>query len=981
MLKVAYKGLIVVSVPLLFQLVFVFHLSQLINDSRREFETELLARNSIILANRFMSSLVDVSVATVTMVYSGDQKSKQVFTRITTRIKGLLRQMQELTREPVQRGRVNSMLRDADRLFRITLDGALESALLEGSGEEMTELTNSVGLELRAFTQTEERQAKHSFIARRAIKQRLNQTLIGGLSLDIILTFVLSLLFTGSISKRLEAAKESIKQLGKHEVPVARLQGDDEIALLDNSIFESATELRHAMQSKSDVMTIIKQQLQTPLSILASDFDKLIADNGKLSEGARHWLTLSRQNLNRLLRMVHELLDNASGLHEKFALSLAPIELFDLLSSAVSVAGTFAEAHGVSLRMSAESGVVFRGDHDLLCQVVLNLITNAVKFSPRESEVLVRGIGTAGAIIIEVIDKGSGIPPQAMEKIFKPFQQVNKEDASVRKGTGLGLAICKAIVEQHGGSIIVESMVGQGSCFRLKFDLEAAEKTTGLATKRSTPGTSVRAKGVFLVLLPLVVTCSLVWVMQDALHRLDRSVERELRAKQAVAAVNQIIIDNVNAARSLAALRMIGEDQRKAYQRSLTSSKGRVRELAELLADEPSALKLVNAIDQKINVINSLLSNILSGAELSFSAGLADNTPKLVAELNKSKQLSKKLIAAIAHSEFPKEESRAASFQSLDRILPAALIATFAVTAISSLYFTYRIANRLSNLREGVEHLRDGEITIKPAREKDEIAELQNYFYQTANRLVELEQFRGYVVGVVSHEMKTPLQTILGAIDLLESGALGDLPPECEALIEASGPRTKRIIRLVHDLLDIEKIHSGTFALGREPTHVLDVCQDAVSLISDVADDHNSQVVINAPETVVLIDRDRIVSILGTLLENLIKAAETRRISLSAIVREGEEIRFEAECLTDCMDPDLETDVIFERFFKESFARTKESIFFHISRDILKQHNGHYTCESHIRQTGQPGTSAPEPQRQLRYTIVIARGEVPYNSS
>ena len=222
-MRVAYKGLIVVSVPLLFQLVLVWHLSQLINESRREFETELRARNSITLANEFMNQLVTCSLASLTLAYSGDRKARTTFERIANRIDAMLPQLQALTQDPLQRARVNSIATDLRRLLKLTLSGALQTAFMSGSGEEVTELANNVGRDLKMFTLSEEQRARQSVVTRREIRQRLHYTLVGGLILDVLLSFLLLRVFTNSIAKRLESARESIQQLAKHEVPTSQL--------------------------------------------------------------------------------------------------------------------------------------------------------------------------------------------------------------------------------------------------------------------------------------------------------------------------------------------------------------------------------------------------------------------------------------------------------------------------------------------------------------------------------------------------------------------------------------------------------------------------------------------------------------------------------------------------------------------------------------------------------------------------------------
>lgn len=107
------------------------------------------------------------------------------------------------------------------------------------------------------------------------------------------------------------------------------------------------------------------------------------------------------------------------------------------------------------------------GDPDRLVQVLVNLAANAIKFSPRGSTVTVRATHEGSATQFAVRDSGRGIPPDKLESIFERFQQVEPDDAVVKRGAGLGLAICRAIVGRHGGRIWAENNEGAGATFHV----------------------------------------------------------------------------------------------------------------------------------------------------------------------------------------------------------------------------------------------------------------------------------------------------------------------------------------------------------------------------------------------------------------------------------------------------------------------------------------------------------------------------------
>jgi signal transduction histidine kinase len=123
-----------------------------------------------------------------------------------------------------------------------------------------------------------------------------------------------------------------------------------------------------------------------------------------------------------------------------------------------------AEAQGVAVALEV-TDVQMVGDENRIVQVVVNLLSNAVKFSPRGAAITVCAQEAAGFVEVSVRDRGRGIPRSYQRSIFERFQQVEASDSRKNGGTGLGLAICKTIVEQHGGTIGVESEVGRGSTF------------------------------------------------------------------------------------------------------------------------------------------------------------------------------------------------------------------------------------------------------------------------------------------------------------------------------------------------------------------------------------------------------------------------------------------------------------------------------------------------------------------------------------
>ena len=148
------------------------------------------------------------------------------------------------------------------------------------------------------------------------------------------------------------------------------------------------------------------------------------------------------------------------------------------MTQAIDSVGNAAEAAGVRLRVEATSELL-RADPDRIVQVLVNLLGNAIKFSPADTEVQLDAERRAEKLWFRVRDQGRGIPPDKIDSIFGRFQQVDSSDSREKGGTGLGLAICRSIVEQHGGQIWAHSIPGEGSTFVFTLPTDGTERLGG----------------------------------------------------------------------------------------------------------------------------------------------------------------------------------------------------------------------------------------------------------------------------------------------------------------------------------------------------------------------------------------------------------------------------------------------------------------------------------------------------------------------
>lgn len=230
-------------------------------------------------------------------------------------------------------------------------------------------------------------------------------------------------------------------------------------------VHREVTAERQAERLKDEFLALVSHELRTPLTSIIGYAEVLLdGEAGTLRAGQRRFLEIVERNGQRLLRLVGDLLVVAQAEAGQLDLSLAPLDLADLLREAVEAARPMAVEHGVSLDLVADEPLIARGDRTRLGQVLDNLLSNALAYTPAGGTVVVSGCHSDGDIRIEVADSGIGIPREECALLFERFYR-GRGGAEAAGGTGLGLAISKAIVDGHGGTISVDSREGEGATF------------------------------------------------------------------------------------------------------------------------------------------------------------------------------------------------------------------------------------------------------------------------------------------------------------------------------------------------------------------------------------------------------------------------------------------------------------------------------------------------------------------------------------
>ena len=231
------------------------------------------------------------------------------------------------------------------------------------------------------------------------------------------------------------------------------------------ALADSYRRLQELEQLRDDLTNMIVHDLRTPLTSLLSGL-QTVPLVGDMNETQAEMLEIAVDGGQTLLGMINDLLDVEKMEQESVPLSRIPLTAAGLIERAMAQVGMLAQAGGLTLvEQAAPDLPPFLGDEDKLRRTIVNLLGNAIKFTPVGGTITASAKLGGEGILFGVRDTGEGIPPEAFDRIFEKFGQVENRKAGRKMSTGLGLTFCKLAVEAHGGRIWVESESGGGSVF------------------------------------------------------------------------------------------------------------------------------------------------------------------------------------------------------------------------------------------------------------------------------------------------------------------------------------------------------------------------------------------------------------------------------------------------------------------------------------------------------------------------------------
>ncbi len=303
----------------------------------------------------------------------------------------------------------------------------------------------------------------------------MSKIYLGAALLGILISICIGFLLTKQITRPIKRVCEITKNIadGKFDECV-EVKSKDELSVLASSINHMTKRLSELEKMRRNFVANVSHELRSPLTSIQGYIDALIQGKAKDRQDETKYLQIVQQETHRLSRLVNDLLEISRFDSQTALFDVDEFPLRSIVDRALTSLKIQLEGKHLSVKVDVPQNLPFcYGDEDRIEQVIYNLLDNAIRYSSHEGAIIICATSLNEEIIVEITDFGQGIPPQDLPSIWDRFYRVDKARSRSEGGTGLGLAIVKEIVDKHGGQVMVESRLEEGSKF--SFTLKQSE--------------------------------------------------------------------------------------------------------------------------------------------------------------------------------------------------------------------------------------------------------------------------------------------------------------------------------------------------------------------------------------------------------------------------------------------------------------------------------------------------------------------------
>jgi signal transduction histidine kinase len=491
------KIIVILAVPLLFELVFLAALVDADLRSARYRIWQSRSTEAILATTQVLDLMIDAEAGARGYVATAEPAFLEPYDNALRALPPKFHLLENVTR--AEYAVVTSSIpdehqvRDLERSADIVLADLREDINLVRSGRQAEaparlkagkRAMDSFRVELAAF-HDEELAVQHE---QQAQLHRAEMTariiIIALLAGNVVIMPVIVWFLMRNVGRRIHHIVENMSRLGAGEIRLPALEKQDEIGRLDRGFHEMADRLRAAdeqIRSEKDELERLNAEKNRFLGMAAHDLrnplfgvlslTEALIRRGSVPEADRKFLEQIAKATRSMKALVDDFLDVSAIEAGELRLRLERVDLGSVIEESVAGQRDLAIRKNIELHFERTGDTAVVADRHKIGQVMVNLITNALKFTPEHSTVYVSIAASGAAARVSVADSGPGISPADRDLLFRPFSVASTRATGGEPSTGLGLAICRKIIEGHGGRIWVESNEGGGSVFLFELAL------------------------------------------------------------------------------------------------------------------------------------------------------------------------------------------------------------------------------------------------------------------------------------------------------------------------------------------------------------------------------------------------------------------------------------------------------------------------------------------------------------------------------
>ncbi len=690
-------------------------------------------------------------------------------------------------------------------------------------------------------------------------------------------------------------------------------QTKSEIGALNESFYLMSLQIAEDKKRRTNYLELL-QTVQTMALLKVNGWLDTVLSFKSFSEQTRKRLDKAKGSISTLISILRSMTETLNDTSKKnFTLQLKQCNSTTLCQSAATAVEALLESRKVKLKC-AFADKDLSTDPILIGRVLVNFLSNAIKYSPEGGEIEFSAIEQNNSLIFKVKDNGPGISAKDKDKLFKRFSQLHAVDGVKRAGTGLGLVICKEIVEEHGGKVGCESEEGKGSTFWFELPLKSSGASGVVQSKARSNSTnkwtgSLNNQFAGMLLAFVLVQGILFWQLQATFQESESSAESFSKERWQILELEDLY----------ATLLLSGQaGSRREFDEAAELLDKMGPKLTFIASNEVAGSRVsdeLNEIARRRRFLVKVLKYVQDHPEkmMSIFAALEQKAHNAVDQMEASIYKIFRMKRQSFQTSYKGQKDLSSKILTLLIIAALADILIIASVAVLSL----KIVEKIYLLKTKSDDFAAGKQIEPNISGNDELSLLDFRLCEASLSIQEAEAQKQELIAVINHDLRTPLSSVLSSLEAITQGVYGNIEGEPAAILQSSEQELKRLLSQINDLLMLEKIDSGTYELAKDTLSFKSIIEESLSLMQDSAKGKDLRVLLEDSakneDQLVAGDKLLLIRLCTILLANAINASPARGQIKLAVKKTDGVLLAEIENQGTAIDPELKNQ-IFDRF-------------------------------------------------------------------